>query len=160
MAAFYTRGGLTVTVKRRSWRLAGRWTDRDSSSAGQSALLRSEKSGLAGGRAVSVRPSACKPPAPPLHRNRQTSPRIKGRHLKASCCSLGWRPFIRGYVLRLLCNVSHRRFYALNKFGLATAVNPAEPVITTPFAPPLQWTISRLPSASVPPAMPTWESSG
>ena len=53
-----------------------------------------------------------------------------------------------------------QRGYALNKFGLATAVNPAEPVITTPFAPPLQWTISRLPSASVPPAMPTWESSG
>lgn len=63
-----------------------------------------------------------------------------------------------GYIA--LCNVSHRRFYALNKFGLATAVNPAEPVITAPFAPPLQWTISRLPSASVPPAMPTWESSG
>ena len=47
-----------------------------------------------------------------------------------------------GYIA--LCNVSHRRFYALNKFGLATAVNPAEPVITTPFAPPLQWTISSL----------------
>ena len=26
--------------------------------------------------------------------NRQTSPRIKGRHLKASCCSLGWRSII------------------------------------------------------------------
>ena len=27
-------------------------------------------------------------------RKRQTSPRIKGRHLKASCCSLGWRSII------------------------------------------------------------------
>ena len=29
-----------------------------------------------------------------LHRKRQTSPRIKGRHLKASCCSPRWRSFI------------------------------------------------------------------
>ena len=26
--------------------------------------------------------------------NRQTSPRIKGRHLKENCCSLRWRSFI------------------------------------------------------------------
>ena len=30
----------------------------------------------------------------PHKRKRQTSPRIKGRHLKASCCSLGWRSII------------------------------------------------------------------
>ena len=29
-----------------------------------------------------------------LHRKRQTSPRIKGRHPKASCCSPRWRSFI------------------------------------------------------------------
>ena len=28
------------------------------------------------------------------NRKLQTSPRIKGRHLKASCCSLGWRSII------------------------------------------------------------------
>lgn len=39
--------------------------------------------------------------------------------------------------------------------GLVTVVKPAEPVITTPFAPPLQWTIRKLPSASFPPTMPT-----
>ena len=44
--------------------------------------------------------------------------------------------------------------------GLATAVKPAEPVMTTLFAPPLQWTIRRLPSVSRPPTMPTWASPG
>ena len=44
--------------------------------------------------------------------------------------------------------------------GLATLVNPAAPVITTPFAPPLQWTIRRLPSASLPPTIPTCTSAG
>ena len=30
----------------------------------------------------------------PMESNRQTSPRIKGRHPKASCCSPRWRSFI------------------------------------------------------------------
>ena len=30
----------------------------------------------------------------PMESNRQTSPRIKGRHLKENCCSPRWRSFI------------------------------------------------------------------
>ena len=49
---------------------------------------------------------------------------------------------------------------AVSYWGLAMAVKPSRPVITVLLYPLAQWMMSRRPSSSLPPTIPTWTSSG